>query len=99
MSTATNWLFNFLIGLITPSLKDAISFRLYPLHALFCSISFVAVYLFYPETAGVELEDMAKVFGDDPDNPARSPRARQPMPQQEGHTHGENYALLQNRHG
>jgi hypothetical protein len=58
LSTATNWAFNWLVGELTPVLKDWISWRLYLVHAFFCACSFVLVYFVYPETKGVQLEDM-----------------------------------------
>ncbi|TGZ77796.1 general substrate transporter [Ascodesmis nigricans] len=64
LSTATNWAFNWLVGEMTPVLQDWISWRLYLIHAFSCICSFIAVYLFYPETKGVMLEDMDQVFGD-----------------------------------
>jgi hypothetical protein len=41
LSTATNWAFNWLVGQMTPVLKDLIKWRLYLLHAFFCALSFV----------------------------------------------------------
>lgn len=64
LSTATNWAFNWLVGEMTPILQDWIEWRLYLIHAFFCAVSFVVVYLIYPETAGVRLEDMDVLFGD-----------------------------------
>jgi len=65
LSTATNWLFNFIVGESTPVLQDAISWRLYPMHGLFCLCSFVLVFFLFPETKGVPLEDMDAVFGEE----------------------------------
>ncbi|KAI9609506.1 hypothetical protein H4Q26_007463 [Puccinia striiformis f. sp. tritici PST-130] len=64
ISTATNWFFNYLVGEATPVLQDAIRWRLYPMHACFCVISFILVYFAYPETCGIALEDMDELFGD-----------------------------------
>lgn len=64
MSTATNWLFNWIVGQLTPILQERIHWRLYILHAVFCLLSFVVVYFFYPETQGVPLEEMDILFGD-----------------------------------
>ncbi|CAH7670951.1 general substrate transporter [Phakopsora pachyrhizi] len=64
LSTATNWFFNYLVGEATPVLQDLIRWRLYPMHAIFCVLSFVLVYFAYPETCGVSLEDMDELFGD-----------------------------------
>lgn len=41
LSTATNWAFNWLVGELTPVLQDWIGWRLYLMHAFFCSVSFV----------------------------------------------------------
>lgn len=61
LSTATNWAFNWLVGQMTPVLQDWISWRLYLLHAFFCALSFILVYFCYPETKGVQLEDMVRL--------------------------------------
>jgi len=65
LSTATNWLFNFIVGESTPVLQDAISWRLYPMHGMFCLCSLVLVFFLYPETKGISLEDMDVVFGEE----------------------------------
>jgi len=65
LSTATNWLFNFMVGEMTPILQEKIKWRLYPMHGFFCACSFVVVYFLYPETKGVPLEEMDAVFGEE----------------------------------
>ncbi|KAF9569873.1 general substrate transporter [Agrocybe pediades] len=65
ISTATNWLFNFIVGEVTPYLQELIEWRLYPMHGFFCVCSFILVYFLYPETKGVPLEEMDAVFGED----------------------------------
>ena len=60
LSTATNWAFNWLVGEITPVLQEVIQWRLYLMHAFFCTVSVVIVYFVYPETKGVGLEDMVE---------------------------------------
>ncbi|KAK1923204.1 hypothetical protein DB88DRAFT_494227 [Papiliotrema laurentii] len=65
ISTATNWLFNYWVGVTTPLFQELIGWRLYPMHAFFCAVSFVLVYFLYPETRGVPLEEMDKLFGDE----------------------------------
>ncbi|KAL8688560.1 MAG: hypothetical protein Q9224_004851, partial [Gallowayella concinna] len=64
LSTAANWLFNYIVGELTPILQEWIKWRLYLVHAFFCAVSFVLVYFLYPETANVRLEDMDQLFGD-----------------------------------
>ncbi|KAF1810148.1 high affinity glucose transporter [Eremomyces bilateralis CBS 781.70] len=64
LSTATNWAFNWLVGMMTPVLQELIQWRLYLVHAFFCALSFVIVWFIYPETANIRLEDMNVLFGD-----------------------------------
>lgn len=64
LSAATNWVFNWIVGQLTPVLQETIEWRLYILHAFFCLCSFVVVYYCYPETQGVPLEEMDAIFGD-----------------------------------
>ncbi|KAL8950529.1 MAG: hypothetical protein Q9222_003439 [Ikaeria aurantiellina] len=64
LSTAANWLCNYIVGEMTPILQEWIKWRLYLVHAFFCAVSFVLVYFLYPETANVRLEDMDQLFGD-----------------------------------
>lgn len=63
-STATNWLCNWLVGIMTPVLQEKIQWRMYLIHAASCFISFWCVLRVYPETAGLRLEDMGSVFDD-----------------------------------
>lgn len=62
--TATNWLFNFIVGEMTPILLDSIEWRTYLIPATSCILSFACVYLLFPETKGLSLEDMGSVFDD-----------------------------------
>ncbi|KAG7730492.1 hypothetical protein KL933_000287 [Ogataea haglerorum] len=62
LGTSINWFSNFVVGELSPELLDLISWRLYLIYGAFCFISCVVVYKFYPETTGVELEDMDKLF-------------------------------------
>lgn len=63
-STATNWLFNWLVGIMTPVLQEKIHWRMYLIHTVSCYLSFWCVLKVYPETAGLRLEDMDSVFDD-----------------------------------
>ncbi|KIW59781.1 hypothetical protein PV05_00048 [Exophiala xenobiotica] len=64
-STCSNWLNNFIIGLITPPLiQNTRGFGAYTFFAVFCALSFVWAWFFVPETKGRSLEDMDRVFGD-----------------------------------
>lgn len=63
-STATNWLFNFLVGEMTPILLDLIKWRTYLIPASSCVLSFFCVHFLFPETKGLSLEEMGSVFDD-----------------------------------
>jgi len=41
LSTATNWVFNWIVGEVTPYLQEHIEWRLYYMHATFCVCSCV----------------------------------------------------------
>lgn len=64
MSTATNWLFNFIVGEMTPILLDLITWRTYLIPGCSCILSFLCVHYLFPETKGLSLEEMGSVFDD-----------------------------------
>lgn len=64
LSTSSNWLNNFIIGLVTPPLVQNTGFGAYTFFAVFCVLSFVWTWFFVPETNGRSLEQMDHVFKD-----------------------------------
>ena len=64
LSTCSNWLNNFIIGLITPPLVQNTGFGTYVFFATFCLLSLVWTHIFVPETRGCTLEQMDHVFKD-----------------------------------
>ncbi|KAK4181137.1 general substrate transporter [Triangularia setosa] len=66
IATATNWGANFVIGLTFLILMDflgpPVTFTLY---AFICVGGYVLIWKFYPETAGLSLEDAASLLEDD----------------------------------
>ncbi|KAF4124297.1 Sugar (and other) transporter [Geosmithia morbida] len=64
ISTCSNWLNNFIIGLITPPLVQSTGFGAYVFFASFCLLSLVWTFFFVPETNGKTLEEMDNVFKD-----------------------------------
>ncbi|KAK6465378.1 hypothetical protein DFJ63DRAFT_20251 [Scheffersomyces coipomensis] len=62
LSVATNWLANYIVGQLTPILQEQIGWKMYLLPASSCIISIFVVIWFYPETKGVELEDIDQLF-------------------------------------
>lgn len=64
ISTGSNWLNNFIIGLITPPLIQNTGFGTYVFFAVFSILAFIWAYFCVPETAGKKLEEMDEVFKD-----------------------------------
>ncbi|KAM0466470.1 hypothetical protein ACHAP7_012211 [Fusarium lateritium] len=64
ISTCSNWINNFIIGLITPPLVQATGFGAYVFFAVFGLLSFAFVWFYVPETQGKTLEEMDTVFND-----------------------------------
>jgi hypothetical protein len=62
LSTASNWVFNFLVVMITGPAFENISWGTYIIFAVLNALLVPCVYFFFPETAGRSLEDMDVVF-------------------------------------
>ncbi|KAF4155965.1 hypothetical protein CNMCM6936_003577 [Aspergillus lentulus] len=62
ISTCTNWLFNFLIVMVTPIMISNISWGTYLFFACINACFLPVIYLFYPETAGRSLEEIDLIF-------------------------------------
>lgn len=76
LSTCSNWLNNFIIGLITPPLVQNTGYGAYTFFAVFCLLSLVWTFFFVPETNGRALEDMNRVFKDFSGEEEEARRAR-----------------------
>ncbi|KAI8652476.1 MFS domain-containing protein [Fusarium keratoplasticum] len=76
ISIFVGWLWNFIIGLITPPLIQETGFGAYVFFAVFCLLSFVWTYLCVPETNGKTLEEMDEVFHDRTGTPDVERKAR-----------------------
>lgn len=64
ISTCSNWLNNFIVGLITPELVRRTGYGAYIFFMVFCGLGAFWVWLFVPETMGRGLEEMDDVFND-----------------------------------
>ncbi|KAI9362198.1 general substrate transporter [Pilaira anomala] len=62
ITTAANWLMNFVISLFVPVMLTTITWGTYVFFGCCCAVMAVTVYLFYPETKGRSLEEMDIVF-------------------------------------
>ncbi|KAM5347716.1 hypothetical protein ACJ41O_007540 [Fusarium nematophilum] len=64
MSTATVWLFNFVVGVATPPMIEDIGFGVYIFFGSWCFLAGVWAFFLVPETKGKTLEQMDEIFGD-----------------------------------
>lgn len=64
VSTMSNWINNFIIGLITPPLIEKTHEGAFIFFAVNSILSWIFVWFIVPETAHRSLEEMDKVFGD-----------------------------------
>lgn len=62
LAVCANWLFNFIIGLITPPMIDGIGYGTFVFFACFSFLSGVWAFFIAPETKGRTLEQMDQVF-------------------------------------
>ncbi|KIM36896.1 hypothetical protein M413DRAFT_281953 [Hebeloma cylindrosporum] len=62
LSTMSNWMNNFLIGLLTPVLVDFSASFTFLIFASACVLAHIWATYFVPETANVPLEDIDKLF-------------------------------------
>ncbi|CAO1622743.1 unnamed protein product [Sympodiomycopsis kandeliae] len=62
ISTAANWIFNFMVVLITPIAFANIDYHTYTVFAVLNFVIFVTTFFIFPETAGRSLEEMSAIF-------------------------------------
>lgn len=65
LATCSNWLNNFIIGLITPPLVINTGFGAYTFFAVFCLLSLIWTFYFVPETSGSEWHAISVFTGND----------------------------------
>ncbi|KAL3477566.1 putative MFS sugar transporter [Aspergillus californicus] len=64
LATMSNWIFNFIIGMVSPDAFAGINGYFYLVIAGFCLFSAGLVWVYYVETANCTLEEIALLFGD-----------------------------------
>ncbi|KAJ3476109.1 hypothetical protein NLI96_g11389 [Meripilus lineatus] len=67
VATCANWAFNVLFSQVSNLAMSNIRWKYYVVFIILNAIDFVIIGLFFPETKGKTLEEMAHVFGDDVD--------------------------------
>ncbi|KAK8159121.1 sugar transporter STL1 [Phyllosticta citrichinensis] len=66
LSTASNWVINFAVVMFTPPSISNIGWRTYIIFAVLNYSFLPVIYWFYPETMGKQLEDMDRLFAEQP---------------------------------
>jgi hypothetical protein len=61
-ASACNWIINFMVVQVTPAGIANIGWRYYIIYAIFNACFVPIMYFFYPETKGLELEDVDRLF-------------------------------------
>lgn len=64
LSTSGNWVFNFLVVMITPVAFNSIKWKTYIIFACINAAMVPFVYFFFPETMGRSLEDIDAIFAE-----------------------------------
>ncbi|KAH7014232.1 general substrate transporter [Microdochium trichocladiopsis] len=64
LSTSTNWICNFIVGIITPPMLESWGFGTYLFYGAWCAIAVVWAWAFVVETKGKTLEQIDELFGD-----------------------------------
>ncbi|KAG9228855.1 sugar transporter [Amylocarpus encephaloides] len=62
LSTSANWIFNFMVVMITPVSFSSIGYKTYVIFAVINAFIFPVVYFIYPETAYRSLEEIDDIF-------------------------------------
>ncbi|KAF2832976.1 general substrate transporter [Ophiobolus disseminans] len=62
LATASNWIFTFLVVEITPISINSIGWRTYVYFGVFNAFFLPLIFFFYPETRGMSLENIDKLF-------------------------------------
>jgi hypothetical protein len=65
LATASNWIFTFLVVEITPVSINSIGWKTYVYFGVFNAFFLPLIYFYYPETRGLSLEHIDKLFTGD----------------------------------
>ncbi|KAI8980112.1 general substrate transporter [Trametes punicea] len=63
IAASSNWMNNFIVGQVTPSMLDNIDFGTFVFFGAFSFAGGLFIWLFVPETKGLTLEEMDEIFG------------------------------------
>ncbi|KAI0368644.1 general substrate transporter [Pilatotrama ljubarskyi] len=63
IAASSNWMNNFIVGQVTPSMLDHIGFGTFVFFGAFSLLGGLFIWFFVPETKGLTLEEMDEIFG------------------------------------
>lgn len=63
IAASSNWMNNFIVGEVTPTMFNNISWRTFIIFGVFSFVGGLYIWFFVPETSGKTLEEMDEVFG------------------------------------
>jgi len=64
IAASSNWMNNFIVGQVTPSMLTGITFGTFLFFGVFSFLGGLFILIFVPETKGLSLEEMDEAFGD-----------------------------------
>lgn len=64
LSTSSNWIFNFMVVMVTPVAFENIGWRTYIIFAVFNFAAMPVIFFFFPETRGRSLEEIDLIFSE-----------------------------------
>jgi len=67
VSTGCNWILNYAVVQFTPPSLQNIGYKTYIIFAVLNACWVPVIYIFFPETKGLELEDVDRLFARDED--------------------------------
>ncbi|KAF9030975.1 general substrate transporter [Hymenopellis radicata] len=67
IGSSSNWMNNFIVGQVTPSMLEHIGYGTFVFFGLFSFLGGCFIWFFVPETKGVSLEEMEELFGNTAD--------------------------------
>lgn len=62
IATSSNWMWNFVIAMITPVMAETLGWKTYVIFTVTNVFAAVVVYVFYPETGRKTLEEVEEIF-------------------------------------
>jgi len=77
IAASSNWMNNFIVGQVTPSMQLHLSFGTFIFFGVFSFLGGLFIWIFVPETKGLSLEEMDYVFGDETGASSKADRERQ----------------------